>query len=252
MQGRAPWGTPGLLAALPPQGCWQGHVDQDRIAAITAYNISIWAWSGKRHSRAGMNVSGMKFFTQRKVPHHEPVLGVVVGRGGLGCVGLLLARLPSLPSPAVAWTCLARVQVSCLAESQRKNLASSSLTLKPLKMCVDCWRYPLLHLLVLVRTCRDIPEEVRLGSAPCCWGLARKKVVLFLSLSRGKFIFVIFVFHPAVYLRRSLYLRRPGVITMQALSEEDRRLWMEAMDGREPVSKNISEKALEKIVESLS
>ncbi|KAG2455750.1 RHG26 protein, partial [Polypterus senegalus] len=27
----------------------------------------------------------------------------------------------------------------------------------------------------------------------------------------------------------------PGVITMQALSEEDRRLWMEAMDGREPV-----------------
>uniref|UniRef100_A0A671KIY4 Rho GTPase-activating protein 26 n=1 Tax=Sinocyclocheilus anshuiensis TaxID=1608454 RepID=A0A671KIY4_9TELE len=29
---------------------------------------------------------------------------------------------------------------------------------------------------------------------------------------------------------------RPGVITMQALSEEDRRLWMEAMDGREPRS----------------
>uniref|UniRef100_A0A8C5HAH8 Rho-type GTPase-activating protein 26 n=1 Tax=Gouania willdenowi TaxID=441366 RepID=A0A8C5HAH8_GOUWI len=29
---------------------------------------------------------------------------------------------------------------------------------------------------------------------------------------------------------------RPGVITMQALSEEDRRLWMEAMDGREPVN----------------
>ncbi|XP_045675277.1 rho GTPase-activating protein 26 isoform X1 [Phyllostomus hastatus] len=28
---------------------------------------------------------------------------------------------------------------------------------------------------------------------------------------------------------------KPGVITMQALSEEDRRLWMEAMDGREPV-----------------
>ncbi|MBN3272685.1 RHG26 protein, partial [Polyodon spathula] len=28
---------------------------------------------------------------------------------------------------------------------------------------------------------------------------------------------------------------RPGVITMQALSEEDRRLWMEAMDGREPL-----------------
>ncbi|XP_014343933.1 rho GTPase-activating protein 26 isoform X5 [Latimeria chalumnae] len=30
-------------------------------------------------------------------------------------------------------------------------------------------------------------------------------------------------------------VERPGVITMQALSEEDRRLWMEAMDGREPV-----------------
>ncbi|XP_068133600.1 rho GTPase-activating protein 26 isoform X4 [Hyperolius riggenbachi] len=28
---------------------------------------------------------------------------------------------------------------------------------------------------------------------------------------------------------------RPTVLTMQALSEEDRRLWMEAMDGREPV-----------------
>lgn len=34
------------------------------------------------------------------------------------------------------------------------------------------------------------------------------------------------------------FLFRPGVITMQALSEEDRRLWMEAMDGREPVSNN--------------
>uniref|UniRef100_A0AAQ4Q7X1 Rho GTPase-activating protein 26 n=1 Tax=Gasterosteus aculeatus aculeatus TaxID=481459 RepID=A0AAQ4Q7X1_GASAC len=31
-------------------------------------------------------------------------------------------------------------------------------------------------------------------------------------------------------------LDRTGVITMQALSEEDRRLWMEAMDGREPVA----------------
>lgn len=39
------------------------------------------------------------------------------------------------------------------------------------------------------------------------------------------------------------------MITMQALSEEDRRLWMEAMDGREPVRRNISEKVLEKIVE---
>uniref|UniRef100_F6TVC2 Rho GTPase-activating protein 26 n=1 Tax=Monodelphis domestica TaxID=13616 RepID=F6TVC2_MONDO len=28
---------------------------------------------------------------------------------------------------------------------------------------------------------------------------------------------------------------KPGIITMQALSEEDRRLWMEAMDGQEPV-----------------
>uniref|UniRef100_A0A8C1T0E6 Rho GTPase-activating protein 26 n=1 Tax=Cyprinus carpio TaxID=7962 RepID=A0A8C1T0E6_CYPCA len=32
---------------------------------------------------------------------------------------------------------------------------------------------------------------------------------------------------------------RPGVITMQALSEEDRRLWMEAMDGREPLNHRI-------------
>uniref|UniRef100_A0A7N5ZST7 Rho GTPase-activating protein 26 n=1 Tax=Anabas testudineus TaxID=64144 RepID=A0A7N5ZST7_ANATE len=32
---------------------------------------------------------------------------------------------------------------------------------------------------------------------------------------------------------------RPGVITMQALSEEDRRLWMEAMDGREPVGYHV-------------
>ncbi|XP_077360496.1 rho GTPase-activating protein 26-like [Festucalex cinctus] len=28
---------------------------------------------------------------------------------------------------------------------------------------------------------------------------------------------------------------RPGMMTMQALSEDERRLWMEAMDGREPV-----------------
>uniref|UniRef100_A0A8C1PNJ3 Rho GTPase-activating protein 26 n=1 Tax=Cyprinus carpio TaxID=7962 RepID=A0A8C1PNJ3_CYPCA len=33
---------------------------------------------------------------------------------------------------------------------------------------------------------------------------------------------------------------RPGVITMQALSEEDRRLWMEAMDGREPNRTHLS------------
>uniref|UniRef100_A0A672FUF1 Rho GTPase-activating protein 26 n=1 Tax=Salarias fasciatus TaxID=181472 RepID=A0A672FUF1_SALFA len=33
---------------------------------------------------------------------------------------------------------------------------------------------------------------------------------------------------------------RPGVITMQALSEEDRRLWMEAMDGREPVGYHVA------------
>uniref|UniRef100_A0A674NKD9 Rho GTPase activating protein 26 n=1 Tax=Takifugu rubripes TaxID=31033 RepID=A0A674NKD9_TAKRU len=32
---------------------------------------------------------------------------------------------------------------------------------------------------------------------------------------------------------------RSGVITMQALSEEDRRLWMEAMDGKEPVGCHI-------------
>lgn len=28
---------------------------------------------------------------------------------------------------------------------------------------------------------------------------------------------------------------------MQALSEEDRRLWMEAMDGREPVSRSFGQ-----------
>lgn len=62
----------------------------------------------------------------------------------MGCVGLLLAWLPSLPSPAVAWMCFTQAQVSCLAESQRKNLTSGSLTLKTLKMGGDCWRYPLL------------------------------------------------------------------------------------------------------------
>nr|XP_019952642.1 PREDICTED: rho GTPase-activating protein 26 [Paralichthys olivaceus] len=42
---------------------------------------------------------------------------------------------------------------------------------------------------------------------------------------------------------------RPGVITMQALSEEDRRLWMEAMDGREPVGYHgINEQGLYRIV----
>jgi len=29
--------------------------------------------------------------------------------------------------------------------------------------------------------------------------------------------------------------RRHGIITLQALSESNRRLWMEAMDGKEPV-----------------
>jgi hypothetical protein len=29
---------------------------------------------------------------------------------------------------------------------------------------------------------------------------------------------------------------RPGTITLQAPSEANRRLWMEAMDGKEPVS----------------
>uniref|UniRef100_A0A3B3QV92 Rho GTPase activating protein 26 n=1 Tax=Paramormyrops kingsleyae TaxID=1676925 RepID=A0A3B3QV92_9TELE len=36
---------------------------------------------------------------------------------------------------------------------------------------------------------------------------------------------------------------RPGVITMQALSEDDRKLWMEAMDGLEPVG-GLKEKHL--------
>jgi len=35
--------------------------------------------------------------------------------------------------------------------------------------------------------------------------------------------------------------RPPGTVyTLQALSEEDRRLWLDAMDGREPVSVLIS------------
>uniref|UniRef100_A0A3B3XPV1 Rho GTPase-activating protein 26 n=1 Tax=Poecilia mexicana TaxID=48701 RepID=A0A3B3XPV1_9TELE len=34
---------------------------------------------------------------------------------------------------------------------------------------------------------------------------------------------------------------RQGIITMQALSEEDRRLWMEAMDGREPVGYHVAQ-----------
>jgi hypothetical protein len=32
------------------------------------------------------------------------------------------------------------------------------------------------------------------------------------------------------------FFLRPGTITLQALSEANRRLWMEAMDGKEPVS----------------
>lgn len=33
------------------------------------------------------------------------------------------------------------------------------------------------------------------------------------------------------------YICRPGVpVTMQAFSEEDRKLWMEALDGKEAVS----------------
>lgn len=35
----------------------------------------------------------------------------------------------------------------------------------------------------------------------------------------------------------SWYICRPGVpVTMQAFSEEDRKLWMEALDGKEAVS----------------
>lgn len=47
-----------------------------------------------------------------------------------------------------------------------------------------------------------------------------------------------------VYVCACLSVRwhRSGVITMQAISEEDRRLWMEAMDGREPVGCHIYKK----------
>lgn len=129
------------------------------------------------------------------------------------------------------------MQMRGLAESRRKKLASSSDTKTTANVC---WFLEVssAHLLVLDRTCRDVPADVRLGSARCCWGLARKKVVLFLP--RGEFL--VFVCHPAIHSRCCLSLRRPGVITMQALSEEDRRLWMEAMDGREPVSRNIAKK----------
>lgn len=67
--------------------------------------------------------------------------------------------------------------------------------------------------------------------APCrdargvCPPGAGKELVLLPSSSDEKFIFATCA-SPC----------RPGVITMQALSEEERRLWMEAMDGREPVS----------------
>lgn len=85
VQERAPRGTPGPLAALPPQGCGQG--DQGHIAAVTACNISVWTWSGNWRSHAGTNVSGMKFFTQQKVPRQEAVPGGVVGPGGAGMRG---------------------------------------------------------------------------------------------------------------------------------------------------------------------
>ncbi|XP_034033937.1 rho GTPase-activating protein 26-like isoform X2 [Thalassophryne amazonica] len=42
---------------------------------------------------------------------------------------------------------------------------------------------------------------------------------------------------------------RPGVITIQALSEEDRRLWMEAMDGREPVYNMSKDNQAESMVQ---
>lgn len=33
---------------------------------------------------------------------------------------------------------------------------------------------------------------------------------------------------------------KPAILTFQALSEEDRRLWMDAMDGKEPVCFTLS------------
>lgn len=68
-----------------------------------------------------------------------------------------------------------------------------------------------------------------------CWGLPGKELVLLPSPSHERFICATPAAVPCS-LTASPFSRRPGVITMQALSEEDRRLWMEAMDGREPVS----------------
>lgn len=37
-----------------------------------------------------------------------------------------------------------------------------------------------------------------------------------------------------------IFVLRPGIIyTFQALSEEDRKLWMDVMDGKEPVNELI-------------
>lgn len=43
-------------------------------------------------------------------------------------------------------------------------------------------------------------------------------------------------------LRKSFHrFSRPNITyTFQALSEEDRKLWMDAMDGKEPVSVSVS------------
>lgn len=83
---------------------------------------------------------------------------------------------------------------------------------------------------LLSETERWLRKAKRCASLPCYLQGS-------LSLWCGCFLKFIFVrISLPSFISLYFYLRRPGVITMQALSEEDRRLWMEAMDGREPVS----------------
>lgn len=75
-----------------------------------------------------------------------PLLRVTSAHGrarGTGAAALAQVRLPVL-SCLPLLLCPAPVQVSCLAESQRRNLARSSRTLKTLATCVSCWGFPLL------------------------------------------------------------------------------------------------------------
>lgn len=90
-----------------------------------------------------------------------------------------LPWLPSLPSPAVARNVLSSVQVSRLAEGQRRNLAPSSCT-KPLeRWWIVVWIVDVLC--SFADTGQDLqgcPWRGQAGLSPLCWGLARKELVL--------------------------------------------------------------------------